>query len=306
MNVEELRRFSDFRLAERDILASVLKHSREVVVAADRCVLALRRQLPGRFYLIDGCVRTTQPQAVFDHRSKRAAERLYPGAGSIRTCEISRLLQVDWDRIAFLFARNYSRNSALGVSDVRESWETRFLGSPMMQLLTTQEWQTLLVGLSPKAYEKGAVIVRQGESADGCFVLADGHAVVHRGRRTLAYLSPGDFFGEDALVTGLGRNATVTMLEPGNALVLPRSLFNDLLLKSLVEYTNRPGRGLLVNIGLAPVDDAINVSTETLRQQLHRFGRSQQHFVVGGNEAQRALTALMLCQAGFKAVAVAD
>ena len=69
MNVEELRRFSDFRLAERDILASVLKHSREVVVAADRCVLALRRQLPGRFYLIDGCVRTTQPQAVFDqHR----------------------------------------------------------------------------------------------------------------------------------------------------------------------------------------------------------------------------------------------
>ena len=302
MNVEDLRRFSDFRLAERDVLATVLKHSREVVVAADRCVLAQRRQLPGRFYLVAGCVRTTQPQAVFDHRSKRAAERLYPGVGSIRTCEVTRLLQVDWDRIAFLF----DLDRAPGVSDVRESWEARFLGSPMMQLLTTQEWQTLLVGLSPRTYEKGAVVVRQGESADCCFVLENGHAVVHRGRRTLAYLSPGDFFGEDALVTGLGRNATVTMLEPGSALALPRPLFNDLLLKSLVEYTNRPGRGLLVNIGLQPVVDAINVSTETLRQQLHRFGRGQQHFVVGGNEAQRALAALMLCQAGFKALAVAD
>lgn len=99
MNVDELRRLSDFRLAERDVLAKALKHSREVVVAKDRCV------------------RTTQPQAVFDHRSKRAAERLYPGVGSIRTCEVTRLLRVDWDRIAFLVAMN----SALGISDIRES-----------------------------------------------------------------------------------------------------------------------------------------------------------------------------------------
>jgi len=222
--------------------------------------------------------------------------------GSIRTCEVTHLLQVDWDRIAFLFARN----SSPGITDACESWESRFLGSPMMQLLTTQEWQSLLAGLLPQAYQKGAVVVRQGEAADCCYVLASGHAVVHRGRRTLAYLGPGDFFGEDALVTGLGRNATVTMLEPGNVLALPRQLFNDLLLKSLVEFTNRPGRGLVVNIGLQPVADAINVSTQTMRQQLHRFGRAQQHFVVGGNEAERALTALMLCQAGFRAVAVAD
>lgn len=302
MNVEELRRFSDFRLADRDVLATVLKHSREVVVAADRCVLAQRRQLPGRYYLLAGCVRTTQPQGVIDHRSKRAAERLYPGVGSIRTCAVTRLLQVDWDRIAFLFALN----AGFGITDARESWESRFLGSPMMQLLTTQEWQAVLAGLARKTYQKGAVILRQGETADCCFVLANGHAVVHRGRRTLAYLGPGDFFGEDALVTGLGRNATVTLLEPGIVLELPRQLFNDLLLKSLVEYTNRPGRGLLVNIGLQPVADAINVSTETMRQQLHRFGRGQQHFVVGGSEAERALAALMLCQAGFRAIAVAD
>ncbi len=302
MNAEELRRFSDFRLADRDVLATVLKHSREVVVAADRCVLAQGRQLPGRFYLLAGCVRTTRPQADIDHRSNRATQCLYPGVGSIRTCAVTRLLQVDWDRIAFLF----TLNDGPGITDARESWETRFLGSPMMQSLTTQEWRSLLTGLLPLEYQKGAVVVRQGETAESCYVLASGHAVVHRGRRTLAYLGPGDFFGEDALVTGLGRNATVTMLESGNVLALPRQLFNDLLLNSLVEFTNRPGRGLVVNIGLQPVADAINVSTQTMRQQLHRFGRAQQHFVVGGNEAERALTALMLCQAGFRAVAVAD
>ena len=302
MNADELRRFNDFRRADRDTLATVLKHSRELLIAADRHVVGQGRQLPGRYYLLAGCVQTTEPAAIIDAGGPQACERLYPGVGSIRTRSPTRLLQVDWDRIAFLFALSHTH----GLAETGETWESRFLGSPMMQLLTTADWRALLGALSPRPCDKGIEVVRQGERADCCFVLAEGHAVVHRGRRTLTYLMPGDLFGEDALVTGQARNATVTMLENGVVLTMPQLLFSRLLQDTLVDYVRQPGSGRLVNVGMPPVSHAINVSTQTMRQQLHRFDRAQMHFVIGGSEAERALATLLLSQAGFRAVAVQD
>jgi CRP-like cAMP-binding protein len=75
----------------------------------------------------------------------------------------------------------------------------------------------------------GTAIVRAGERGDAFFVILDGTATVRRpGKRTVK-LSPGDFFGELALLDDAPRSATVEA--DGDMLVMwvSRPAFQKLL-----------------------------------------------------------------------------
>ena len=53
------------------------------------------------------------------------------------------------------------------------------------------------------------VLAQQGELGHEFFIVLDGHVTVLDGRRPIAQLHPGDFFGEIALLGGRPRPATV-------------------------------------------------------------------------------------------------
>ena len=76
---------------------------------------------------------------------------------------------------------------------------------------------------------------RLGARADGNFVLAAGAARVLRSGNNLARLQPGDLFGEDALITGEPRNASVQMETDGQVMALSALHFRDFLVSSLLE-----------------------------------------------------------------------
>jgi CRP/FNR family transcriptional regulator, cyclic AMP receptor protein len=68
----------------------------------------------------------------------------------------------------------------------------------------------------------GTTVVREGTmSGIGFFVVAEGEAAVTVGRKKLATLGPGDYFGEFALITQGERTATVTAKTPLRCLVIP-------------------------------------------------------------------------------------
>lgn len=73
----------------------------------------------------------------------------------------------------------------------------------------------------------GAVIVRQGEPGDACYLLRAGRVEVQSAAgadtRRLATLEPGALFGEAALLTEAPRNASVQALDDCELLVLPRA-----------------------------------------------------------------------------------
>ncbi len=87
----------------------------------------------------------------------------------------------------------------------------------------------------------GEVIVNEGEEGDAYYVIEEGEAEVWRtDARThepvcVAHLGLGDAFGEEALLQGGVRNATVRMVTPGRLLSLSREQFQSLVRPWMVQ-----------------------------------------------------------------------
>lgn len=85
-----------------------------------------------------------------------------------------------------------------------------------------------------KRVERGVFIVRSGESTDSLYVLLAGRAKVTNvdedGRELiLAWLGPGEFFGEMGLIDGSPRSANVVAVEPCELLFLSKESFQRCL-----------------------------------------------------------------------------
>jgi CRP-like cAMP-binding protein len=65
-----------------------------------------------------------------------------------------------------------------------------------------------------ESHPDGAVVVKEGGYANDFYAIEEGTAKVERGGQQLAELGPGDVFGEQALLEGEQRSATVTAASP--------------------------------------------------------------------------------------------
>ena len=83
--------------------------------------------------------------------------------------------------------------------------------------------------------EKGQEIIRQDMKGDNFYIILDGEAEVWREEleddepQMVALLGVGDAFGEEALITGGARNATVKMTSTGRLLRLSKDDFEELV-----------------------------------------------------------------------------
>ena len=85
-----------------------------------------------------------------------------------------------------------------------------------------------------KRAERGAFVVRAGENTDSLYILLAGRAKVtntdEEGREIiLAWLGPGEFFGEMGLIDGSPRSANVVAAEPCELLFLSKEAFQRCL-----------------------------------------------------------------------------
>ena len=81
--------------------------------------------------------------------------------------------------------------------------------------------------LQPASVPKGTSIINQGEQGDALFIIEDGRCEVvveeSPGHQiVIAFLGPGDFFGEMALISEETRTASVRALEDCQLLTLDR------------------------------------------------------------------------------------
>jgi CRP-like cAMP-binding protein len=99
----------------------------------------------------------------------------------------------------------------------------------LFQSLSKRELQRLMSSAKELTFVVGDSIVTEGDEDGRFYLLLEGAARVAKGRRTLAKLGPGDYFGEISLIDGEPRSATVLATEPVRALTIARWHFRPLL-----------------------------------------------------------------------------
>jgi len=213
-------------------------------------------------------------------------------------------------------------------SELRQSYELDESEADWLEALLTSELfnrvppgniQKLLSRFSERIVRLGDDIIREGEEGDECYVIKSGKAVVTRrtGHRTetLAALSNGDLFGEDALITSLPRNASVTMSSDGVLMVLTKDDFNTLLKNPVLEYVSEQDLTDLIDEGdtgtilldvrlpqevsASPVARAQNIPLAQLRSRLQELSKTFVYVICGEGRAEAA--AYILTEAGFQA-----
>ncbi len=104
---------------------------------------------------------------------------------------------------------------------------------PLFAKLDKQNLEVLSRIIVERKFDKGSVIVSQGESGIGFYIIESGKVEVYREKDgekfKLNEISGGEFFGEMALFDELPRTATVVALEPTNCYIITNWHFRGVI-----------------------------------------------------------------------------
>jgi len=143
---------------------------------------------------------------------------------------------LSWDQSAGYVILDINANSAY--QNDRE-WMIRLLKSKLFHRVPPSNILEIFRRLKAHRHKQGDVIIRQGEAADCCYILKEGvcEVAISMGDNAptpVAMLEEGQWFGEEALLSGKPRNATVTMATDGVLMKLERQDFDALLREPII------------------------------------------------------------------------
>lgn len=159
---------------------------------------------------------------------------------------------------------------------------------------------------------KGETIVQQGEPGDTFYVLTDGEAKVTR-TIELAQLKAGASFGEESLVSGGQRNASITMMTDGVLMKLSKKDFDQLLKEPMLNRVSPEEARPRVLKGDTWLDvrhasefthshlpKAINIPLHEIRMRMKELDNSKQYICYCNTGRRSSAAAFILAQAGYK------
>lgn len=170
-----------------------------------------------------------------DYFGEIALLRNVPRTATVRAVEDLGLLSLGRDDFERLLAPQMGLFDA---ARARLEWREKVRAIPAFAGLGPSELDLVLAKLVEHHFERGEVLMRQGDPGDRFYVIVGGRVEVlvagaaadpaGPGER-VATLGEGQYVGEIALLLDVPRTATVRALEPVHALSLTRREFRDLL-----------------------------------------------------------------------------
>lgn len=173
-----------------------------------------------------------------DHfQPRRSTARARTSVSTIRFDSFRLDSILSWDQSVGYVALDINRNNAY--QEDRE-WMIRLLRSRLFYQVPPGNILEIFRRLKPLRQRNGDVVIRQGDGADCCYIIKEGLCQVSvraegaGDEMPVATLEAGQWFGEEALLSGKPRNATVTMATDGILMRLDRADFDELLREPIV------------------------------------------------------------------------
>jgi CRP-like cAMP-binding protein len=199
-------------------------------------------------------------------------------------------------------------------------WMTTLLQNRAFHRVPPANLQAVFMRMQRMNYAAGDVVIRQGDEGDYFYVIVEGRCAVSRetplnreGIR-LAELGMGETFGEEALISGAGRNATVSMLTDGVLMRLAKDDFNTLLNEPMLQWVDLEQAkeiiargGLWLDVRLPSEyehghpEPSVNVPLYFIRIKLKTIDQSVPYVVVCDNGRRSSAAAYILSERGFDA-----
>jgi nucleotide-binding universal stress UspA family protein len=167
-------------------------------------------------YILDLASQTPNSLVVLTTHGRSALARWFVGSvveGVVQAASVPVLV----------IPRQHSRRYAARVS-------TLLLQAPLFAILNQEDHEHLGETARIRTYQPGELIVREGDTATGCFIIASGQVEVVKGEHSahptvLTTLGAGEFFGEMAVIDDHPRSASVRALEATECVAIGRVEF---------------------------------------------------------------------------------
>ena len=191
------------------------------------------------------------------------------------------------------------------------------LASPVFSMVAPAQLQALFAAFEAVSFRADEAVLREGEPGDYFYVVQQGACTVTRGggiAEPLATFKPGDTFGEDALISGAARNATITMVTDGILRRLGKEAFRGLVEEPVLSRVQASDLGSFRSLGLAvtivdvrseaehahdPFPGSINLPLRSLRERMGELSREETVLTVCDGGRRSRLAAFLLIGAGY-------
>ena len=215
------------------------------------------------------------------------------------------------------------------ISDSREEDDSGKLVERLMFLKSTKVFRLLPVNVVEKAAQrceevvvkKGDVIIQQDTRADEFFILLSGQAEVWREEldddepQMVAMLGSGDTFGEEALIIGGARNATIKMITDGVLLKLSKENFDELVSTPALRSVSPEVAQTMVEKGAQIIDvryeeeyeesfipGSVLIPLPDLRNHISSLEKDKEYLILCAAGLRAAAAALLLRQQDINAI----
>lgn len=202
-----------------------------------------------------------------------------------------------------------------------ESWMDALLESGLFAQIPPTKIQSLFARFETCDVAMGEAIIEEGDEGATFFVVKQGYALVRKrsgnSNKTLAAIRPGQFFGEDALISDRPRGASIVMASDGKLMRLGKDDFRSLLQDSVIRHLSEAELEkleeesdrtfILIDIRSEMdarhdrIPGARNLPLPELRKSQEQLEKSFIYAICGDTKSNAELGAYLLSDAGFEA-----
>jgi CRP-like cAMP-binding protein len=201
-----------------------------------------------------------------------------------------------------------------------DDWMSRILQAKVFHKIPPANIQSIFMKMEAMHFKAGEAVIKQGEEGDRFYIVREGKCKVIRKTRqkpegvVLAVLGVGDNFGEESLISGGKRNASVVMATNGALMSLSKGDFLELMNEPILHRVNYDaakemvaGGGVWIDVRLPSeyqsrhLFNSVNIPLPILRTKLDKLDADRNYIICCDTGRRSSTATYLLTQNNFKA-----